>query len=139
MQEHCKDFSENDYDTGCCLYCSNAEEGCLCYECKCKKCYWYSSPQETGIGKGVCDKVEVLKEEKKQKIIDEYREAERKEYEKTLRLQERNKKVEKIIKEEGEIVSVYTCQKCKRSFCTQEEFKIIVNKEPVCFFCEVEE
>jgi len=26
---------------GCCLDCPNGYEGCLCYDCKCKKCYWY--------------------------------------------------------------------------------------------------
>lgn len=26
---------------GCCLVCNEAKEGCLCYECKCRNCYWY--------------------------------------------------------------------------------------------------
>lgn len=46
MQEDYTDYYEeavesNEY--GCCLVCEEAEEGCLCRTCKCKKCYWYSS------------------------------------------------------------------------------------------------
>lgn len=26
---------------GCCLDCNKKYDGCLCYDCKCKKCYWY--------------------------------------------------------------------------------------------------
>ena len=29
-------------EDGCCLTCEDAEEGCLCYACKCTKCEWYS-------------------------------------------------------------------------------------------------
>lgn len=28
-------------DNGCCLLCEHQEPDCLCYACKCKKCYWY--------------------------------------------------------------------------------------------------
>lgn len=28
-------------DTGCCLLCEEASEGCLCPECKCSRCLWY--------------------------------------------------------------------------------------------------
>ena len=31
---------------GCCLTCSKQSKGCLCYACKCKKCFWYSPPEE---------------------------------------------------------------------------------------------
>jgi hypothetical protein len=28
-------------EEGCCLTCDEAEEGCLCYECKCRRCIHY--------------------------------------------------------------------------------------------------
>lgn len=37
------DYSNRD---GCCLSCPNKKPGCLCYECKCTKCYWYRSKEE---------------------------------------------------------------------------------------------
>jgi len=36
---------------GCCLTCEEAEEGCLCYECKCRKCCHY---EPTGVFEGFC-------------------------------------------------------------------------------------
>lgn len=53
MQEWCEDYSGED---GCCLSCDEKEEGCLCYDCKCTKCYWYASPQECQDEKGHCEK-----------------------------------------------------------------------------------
>ena len=50
---------------GCCLKCPNAEPECLCYECCCRKCYWY----EEGEHKGKCAYVHILKERKQQKYI----------------------------------------------------------------------
>lgn len=57
---------ENDYyeleDRGCCLLCKKAYPGCLCYSCKCKKCFWYVPPEFSGefdsFGKpkGSCNK-----------------------------------------------------------------------------------
>jgi len=32
-------------DDGCCLICKNGYDGCLCYECKCRQCYWYNDNQ----------------------------------------------------------------------------------------------
>ena len=68
MQPGCKDFygdylGEGEYGGGCCLLCHSEEkrEGCLCFNCKCSKCYWYSP--------GGCDKVEKLKEKRGNKII----------------------------------------------------------------------
>jgi len=29
-------------DWGCCLICEDGYEGCICYNCKCSKCKWYS-------------------------------------------------------------------------------------------------
>jgi len=37
-------------EEGCCLTCENAEEGCLCYDCKCKQCDHYVE----GHYKGYC-------------------------------------------------------------------------------------
>lgn len=28
-------------ENGCCLTCEEAQEGCLCYSCKCRKCFNY--------------------------------------------------------------------------------------------------
>lgn len=57
---------------GCCLTCLNGYEGCLCIDCKCKKCFWYA---KTWYG-GVCDKKwtkEKAKEyyEQKQRLSNE--------------------------------------------------------------------
>jgi len=44
MQENCIDYYEEGItsgEKGCCLLCEDAEPGCICYDCKCKKCYWY--------------------------------------------------------------------------------------------------
>jgi len=32
-------------EVGCCLTCEDAEEGCLCYECKCRQCCHYEWSQ----------------------------------------------------------------------------------------------
>ena len=42
-------------EDGCCLTCEDAEEGCLCFECKCTKCVWYISDGYSG---GKCEKAE---------------------------------------------------------------------------------
>ena len=36
---------------GCCLVCSKQAAGCLCFECKCRKCIWY---EEKDVGGGHC-------------------------------------------------------------------------------------
>lgn len=55
-------------ENGCCLLCEDAEEGCLCYDCKCKKCYWYIPPEEWNGENGKCRKT--LKLNKRGKEID---------------------------------------------------------------------
>lgn len=60
MQEWCDDWYEID-DFGCCLNCPDSYEGCLCYNCKCTRCYWYSPPEEYDGEKGHCDKTDKLK------------------------------------------------------------------------------
>ena len=56
-QEDCYDYY-HDYEdicsTGCCLNCEDSEDGCLCYFCKCKQCYWYIPPKEWNLEKGKC-------------------------------------------------------------------------------------
>ncbi len=135
MQEDFFDYSENDINTGCCLYCENAKEGCLCIECKCKKCYWYSPPENPDEEKGKCDKVEILKEEGKSKVKKWYEEQSKKEYEKGRLLEKENQIKLGKIKEENKIPFCYTCQKCLREFVSEKELKIILNKEPICNLC----
>ena len=54
MQEGGIDYYSDSDINGCCLKCEDAEGGCLCYSCKCKKCYHYSAP-EFEEDKGSCD------------------------------------------------------------------------------------
>jgi len=35
-------------EVGCCLTCENAEEDCLCYQCKCRRCIHYESTGDNG-------------------------------------------------------------------------------------------
>jgi hypothetical protein len=51
-----EDISEYE-DQGCCLNCSNAEPGCLCFECQCRKCDQYNS-------EGYCELAEEYREER---------------------------------------------------------------------------
>ncbi len=53
MQEWAHDYSGEE---GCCLSCSEKEEGCLCFDCKCTNCLWYASPQQCMDEKGHCEK-----------------------------------------------------------------------------------
>jgi len=62
MQEWCKDYYLNEYDTGCCLNCSKSHDGCLCFDCKCAKCYWYRPTEKNDGVKGKCDKVKTKEE-----------------------------------------------------------------------------
>ena len=68
MQEDCHDYSDDDY--GCCLNCEDAEDGCLCYDCKCTKCYYYSKPDDFNVDSegnmvGSCDIATQTKNESK--------------------------------------------------------------------------
>ena len=59
MQEMAIDYYEKQQTgatIGCCLLCKKQAIGCLCYDCKCTKCFWYRV--QTPIGnkrKGICD------------------------------------------------------------------------------------
>lgn len=50
---------------GCCLLCEDARAGCLCYYCKCRKCYWYIAPEDWNGEKGRCRFALKLKERRK--------------------------------------------------------------------------
>ena len=142
MQEWCEDFYQScETDEGCCLNCSDSHEGCLCYDCKCKKCWWYTPPEEWDGIKGHCDMVEVLKEERKQEAIDYYQQIEESKSKNSEILKKHNEKILEIIKSENKISenliipSWYTCQKCGREFVTNEYLKIKLQEEPICFLC----
>ena len=66
MQEGSIDYYEySDFDEpGCCLICPDAELGCLCYDCKCKKCYWYSYYLYSDEGE--CELALMFKQEKRE-------------------------------------------------------------------------
>lgn len=68
MQENCPDYSD-DYDdnSGCCLNCEDKEDGCLCYNCKCRKCFHYSPPIYGEGDNGSCDLADEYKEEAEEK------------------------------------------------------------------------
>lgn len=53
---------------GCCLLCEDAYPGCLCFECKCKKCGWYISPEDWNEEKGKCGLVLKWKKDKEKKF-----------------------------------------------------------------------
>ena len=135
MQEGAIDYYECEEETGCCLKCSKSYPGCLCYDCNCKDCYWYSSPYETGIGKGLCDLVPILKEQGRKDAIKRFRIQSKEKHEKIKKLQLLNKKIENGIKEEGEIPNIYSCQKCGFDFVTSEILKIVKSKTPICNVC----
>lgn len=66
MQEGFPDWNEicEPETRGCCLTCDDAEDGCLCFSCKCTKCYRYSLPFESDVGRGSCDLVAKMRNEK---------------------------------------------------------------------------
>jgi len=40
-EEISNSYLEDTEKSGCCLLCASAEDGCLCYNCKCRKCLHY--------------------------------------------------------------------------------------------------
>lgn len=135
MQEGEFNYYELEYNSGCCLKCSESHEGCLCYNCKCKKCYWYTPPEENDGEKGICDLVEELKRERKEKFLEELRIKELIKEKQSELLKRDNKKVLAKTKEKGLTPSYYTCQKCKRTFIHPNELKIERRKTPLCKIC----
>lgn len=70
MQEWAEDihFLCSEYEFfGCCLVCEAASPGCLCFDCKCRKCYWYSPP-EGDDWKGHCDLAKKRRQQKDAKV-----------------------------------------------------------------------
>jgi hypothetical protein len=131
MQEMCADWYSLG-DLGCCLICPDAKEGCLCFNCKCKKCFYYSK----GFNKGYCDLTETLKEEKKQRWIEEKNEEERIKFENSNKLKDLNQEIEKLKNiQNGILTYTYTCQKCNNWFVTLQESKIEIGKFPLCSIC----
>lgn len=53
-------------DEGCCLNCPNAEPGCLCFQCKCSQCYWYSLNQQISTDGGYCVLANFWREEREE-------------------------------------------------------------------------
>ena len=135
MQEREYDYYREPYNTGCCLKCPEAKPGCLCYSCKCKKCYWYRHPHESYSDNGSCDKVKFLKEERKKELRDYYQALEKEKYHKLKRLIKINEKIKKEAKQKGIFLKTYTCQKCGNWFISLEDKKIIISKEPRCPIC----
>jgi len=135
MQEGYFDYYELEPNNGCCLKCDNASPGCLCYECNCSKCYWYTPPHETFGEKGICDLVKELKEEGKKSTRRYYLRKQFEDFERSKILTEKSEKIYEELKKNEKIPNFYTCQRCKRNFCSREEFKIFLNKEPICDIC----
>jgi hypothetical protein len=71
-----------------------------------------------------------------EELAEYYRKVDAKKWEITKALERLNEKKETEIKAKGEVVSTYTCQKCKRVFVTDQELKIIIDQEPLCPFCK---
>ena len=76
MQYGYEDFSSK--EVGCCLNCIDSCEECLCFNCKCTKCFYYLPPEEYDGKKGHCDKTNELKEEKRNKWCDNFANEQRK-------------------------------------------------------------
>jgi hypothetical protein len=123
---------------GCCLLCSDAKPGCLCYSCKCTKCYWYE-PERVAYGLKPCEMVDILKEESKQKWIKEQKEIQirkNKEYDKKIKSYKvRENSSKNIFKKENKPTNTYTCQKCGVDFITSVDLIIIPNEVPLCYIC----
>lgn len=127
MQFNCPDYFKEPSDTGCCLDCSNSYKGCSCYECKCKKCYWYN-------WEGFCEFVDILEERKRKEFIEtKNAESELKYNRKALLKAEVKKQIDK--KDFENPPNIYSCQKCGNDFIMTDDIKIIKNKQPLCKFC----
>ena len=139
MQERGIDYY-GEGEGGCCLLCPDAHPECLCYNCKCTKCFWYTSPQDWDGEHGHCDKTDDLKEGKKEEAKLKYQILQEEANEKWRKdsniVEVNNKKILTQLKEKGEVENTYTCRKCGRNFAELEEKKIFVEKSPVCILCE---
>jgi hypothetical protein len=138
VQWNCTDYYLSEYSRGCCLNCRDARDGCLCKECKCKQCYWYTSPEDWDGKKGHCDKTDELKEQRKKELQEFYIQQEKEAFRKSEILRELNEKEDKRIRSEGKIPNTYTCQSCQRWFVIEQYCKIVPYQEPICPICKGE-
>ena len=130
VQEWNEDFSTLEVGEGCCLNCSDAHTGCLCYECKCKQCYWYSSPEQYNGMQGHCDKTDLLKEKRKEEIKYQYEIEAKEKAERMKKLEQENNVVLIEMQKEKRIPNYYSCQKCGKEIVNQNSLEIreITNK-----------
>lgn len=70
MMFGCYDYSCE--DVGCCLNCPNSYEGCLCFDCKCSKCLYYTPPQDWDGSHGKCELAMELSQSKKKELSEFY-------------------------------------------------------------------
>jgi len=112
---------------GCCLKCYESYPGCLCYDCKCKKCYWYNKLYD---GSGECEKkYELIRERKIKRAKD-----------RLLKIKIDNLLYEKKkdYYKNQETDNIYTCQKCGFEINSTVDLEIIPDKTPVCKICSGE-
>jgi len=57
QQDRASNEEESEAIRGCCLLCEDAEEGCLCVDCKCRQCSHYEAPYRAE-DEGHCDLTE---------------------------------------------------------------------------------
>jgi len=131
MQINCLDYYEIcRFGEGCCLKCPNAEEGCLCPECRCTKCFWYTPPEEHDGEKGHCDKTDELIKEKRRKWKKNIIYLEKRDN----LLYSKKQKAEKEKNFKG-IKNYYACQECGFEIASEKEIIIKPNKYPLCDGC----
>jgi hypothetical protein len=100
MQESCFDYSQLQRNCGCCLKCQDFRSGCLCFDCKCSKCYWYLSPDGSGYEKGYCE----YKTKFWRKYYEQKAEKDKESYYKLKN--EKDKKEEEKIKKSNEDITM---------------------------------
>jgi hypothetical protein len=92
-------------------------------------------PHETFGEKGICDLVQRLKEDGRKKTRMYHLRKQLEGFEKSKMLEKKSNEIYAYLKQKDIIPNIYLCQKCKRYFCSKEEFKISLNKSPICDIC----
>ena len=134
MQEECEDYYEScNYCGGCCLKCYDSHKGCLCYDCKCKECYWYSALED---GSGECEKKYELIKKNKIKFLKNIALEDKKKNKLYFYKELYNKNKEELLKQKGIILNYYSCQKCGFEFVEENELIIVKGKIPLCDVCK---
>jgi hypothetical protein len=139
MQPDCEDYhmlSVYQEVPGCCLTCPDARPGCLCFECNCKKCLWYSAPEEWEE-KGKCDLVPILKERGKKQARLKYLISAFLEQKKRIKLAHQDFQRAEEVKKNGGVQSWYSCQSCQKNFLIEEKKELEVKQDcfPICDVC----